>query len=645
MTWQPIDFQRIVALDHSLVDQLSQYLAEKEGDLAKSIIEDAPFASENALPPQLLPSPITYLKLSDAVEVFGKRLRQVLQSDDLETLKKNYKATVESLNQSFWEYGEVLEGCVKELFQQIEQLGIEQWKSDIGLVLDNFKDLLSHHLEDLIWAYKRMESQLVEMRNAVLLNEGRGAFFKKLKASFYSVLDDTLLSTLEKSDKFLKLNHKRFSKKFEDYLELDEKIEQIMRKLSGYHVLSSFDDSFQERFRKIYYYVKMGQLTTRPKTLSIGELMRALSQSESVEASIELFKEYAKALKIALFHQSRVLKKQSIRYLEEETGRKKIEETMKGYRAEILTLGSTIARYREFLLRTDPNPYVRSRWGFPEGIVAPEPEQAKQLLDLEFEADHLEALYEDMNKSILKVFEGGREIKREILSIPPDIQRLLHEMGQPLSSYGMVKSRAERIIANIKELDELGTPNPNVPKYIAELLSKLLRADWKYHIVQEIPLFQEIFSIHMGIMGTLDDRKHLNRLNKFKHLIQELENWVTLRETRKHQREIEFDINDLKGYLQDFLAHVQRIDKQEPPLSELQIKKAIQETSHELLIYRYLFGQFFHKLENTSNEGKRLRLKLLFVDQYFESVDQKIHELKQAEHIKKEEKDVSEEDA
>lgn len=622
MSWQPIDFQRIVALDKTLVEQLQKYLQEKETDLGNALLASAPLIATGS--PVLPPTRMLTLKLSDAAEGFGKKLRQVTQSGDASYSPDIWKEIAQLVNQSFWEYEEVLEGCVKELFQQLAQLGIDQWNTELSIVLDAIKDTLLHSIEDLIWALKRIESQLSDFRLVQETKQKKWTFFIKVFPFFNPVIDHSLMANLLQTEKYLKIHHKKYARRLAEYISLDEKVRSIMKKLDGYLVLNTLDESVKVNFKTIYYYVKLWSHNQKNSVIPPQEFIRSLSYALTPEQTVDVFNKYLNGLREALFHQSRVLKKKTIRYMKDAAAKKMIEEVMKGYRAEILSLGSTIARYREFLLRTDPNPYVRSRWGFTEWIVGPEPDQAKRLINIEYEVENLESLFGRLEQSI----EHGPTGEQSPLTVPADIQRVLHEMGQPLTSHNMTRTRAELVLAHLKELDELGTFNPYVVEYSGKLFSKVLRADWKHHVLQEIPLFHELFSIHMGIVGGSDDRSHLSRMNKFKHLILEIENWVKNREARRHEHDIELDMNDLKGYLQDFLAQVQRTSKDETLDSE-KAKKVVGELCHQLLIYRCLFGEFFHYLSRYAVDGKRIRNKLLFVDQYFESIENKLHLLRE----------------
>ncbi|MCB1111217.1 MAG: hypothetical protein H7A37_00310 [Chlamydiales bacterium] len=625
MSWQPIDFQRIVSLDKTLVDQLHRFLQQKEAELGSTLLTVINLNPDSLSPPVLPPSRSVVLKLSDAVEGASKKIRQTLHGTAEPLSQEAWKPVAERINQAFWEYEEILEGCVKELFQQLEQLGLEHWNTELSLVLDAIKDLLLHQIEDLIWAIRRMEHTLADFRARCGNAGAASGFFQRLLARWRPVLDRSLMSNLKKSEKFLRIHHRKYAQRFAEYISLDEKVRQIMKKLDNYQVLTSLDSDVQEKFRKIYYFLKLWKHNQKTKILPSYELIRALCQAVSVDTAITLFSDYYQALSKELYCLSRELKSEAAhKKYTEPKGKLEILKQIQGYRSELMTLGSNIARYREFLLRTDPNPYIRTRWGFTEGVVGPEPAQTKKLLNLEYEVETLENLFEGLEKPIE---EGPPKMSPRRMPINLEVQRVLHEMGQPLTSYSMTKTRSEYVLEHLESLNELGSFNQAVVEYAGQIFSKVLRADWKYHVLHEIPLYRELFTVHMGIVGRVDDRGHLNRLNKFKEIAKELDNWIRKRETRRHEHEIELDMNDLKVYLQDFLGHVQRLAKDES-LQVEQRDQLAELVGQQLLEYRDLFGRFFHDLGRFGPEGKRIRNQLLFVDQYFESVENKLHEIR-----------------
>lgn len=620
MSWQAIDFQRIILLDQSLVEQLDFYFQEKESELGNEILSSFPTGKEGMKPPLLEPSKLLRLKLVDAVDGFSKRIRSAMHKDnDLLTFSV-LEQTVKTIDEGFLNYIEILEGSIRELFSELDHIGLENWSDNLLNSIANFRDLFFHTIDDALLAINRLETILKEFRKAIRVHEK--SVFSKLIDSLQSVVDPSIKTGLQKLEVFLKSKYRKFSQSLIDYLGIEDKVLITCKKLANYEVLDRLEDGHKEKFKKIYFYTKLGQLNASPKPAFFQDIMRALSRSVSVEYALEIFDDYIDALYGAHYHQARVLKKDKVRYLTEEGGLDKINEVMRSYHSEILSLGSTVARYRDLMLKTDPNPYIRSKWGFTEGIVAPEPKQAKELLEFEFEVENLKQMNDHLLQSIIKAKEAPLSQKK--ITIDPTIHKLLYEMGQPLTTEGMIQSRAEKLLKHLAYIDELGSTNFYTIEYTGDLLSRMLRADWKFHVLQEMPEFDEIMRHHIGICtGLVDDRKHLNRMNKFIYITNEIAEWVSKKETRKHDREIEFDMNDLKIYLQDFLAQVQRMGQE----TGESLTQKIYELSHMLLIYRHLFGEFFKHIRSTS-EGRHLRMKLLFVDQYFESAEQTLFEIK-----------------
>ncbi|MBA3720971.1 MAG: hypothetical protein H0W88_01050 [Parachlamydiaceae bacterium] len=280
-------------------------------------------------------------------------------------------------------------------------------------------------------------------------------------------------------------------------------------------------------------------------------------------------------------------------------------------------------KYREFMLETDPNPYVRSRWGFKEWSVAPEPEKAKALLNQIYDAEEMNRWYKDF---IDALEEDPFSQERKENQAHQEIERLLHEMGQPLISKMMMRNRVEQLLAYIKACDEVSSPHYETINYIEDVFSKALRLDWKYHLLHEFTLFKKLYNIHQGLVERVDDPAHAYRIERFNNLFDQIERWVRKGDVYSHIHEIEVDINDMKTYLQDFLAVVQRASKEksvDPFLDD-----TIQRFRHQLLEYRYLFGQFFNDIMSRNNEGQQLRNQFLYVDQYFETLESLLNELK-----------------
>lgn len=620
MTWKGIDFQGIVTLDQGLIDELRFYLLEKESQLGKILldtIEAAPPASQPSLyfPPIMITRP-----LLDSTELFAKGVRSFAKNKQLQKPKDAWKNTSNLINAALWDYVEILEGCITELFQQLNHVGFEVWRPDLVVVVETVHEILLQKIRELYRVIDLLKTSLREYR---YICQGRKRWFS-INLSCWPLIDSSIITSLNKCEKTLIREKEKFISRYHAFTAINQQADDALKKFSQFVLLNKLDEGIQNDIKRIYKLLKIWKLNQKTKALSEREPIRVMRSGFSIEKATQLFKFYYLFLRTTLYERSKILKMGPRGLFEEEGSKKLILDTVNGYRAEVHTLGATVAQFREYFLDTNPDPYVRSRWGFPEWIVGPEPHQTKELQDLVFKLERLDKLYSEISLAIHRGYQPGESFQlskqyREVL-------RLLHEMGQPLTSRAFMKSRSEKILTLLQEMNELGSFNPEVIDYVGKVLSKAMRVDWQYHVLFEFTKFHHLYEIHRGLIGSLDNRLHLNRLNKFKKIVKKLQEWVANRDTGKHVHEIEMEMSDLRLYLQEFLANVQRelISAEQHPEAFRKIKL---ENSSQLLEYRYLFGNFFHFLHQNEPEGKTIRNQFLFVDQYFETVENHLHDV------------------
>jgi hypothetical protein len=612
-------FHGIVNLKPSVVDQLRSYLLEKESQTALKIVEGMHPSLNDPSQPQLQHPPEARLKFTEAIEMLSKAIRQKTQSKLISTHPEDVRKAGNAISSLIWEYLEILDEFVIELFQQIDQVEVDQRPLEFVQSVEDVKEVLMHQLEDLGWVLARLEHLIGEYYWTVERRKSNWTIIKKAVLFWQTILDRSLFSHIEKSKKYLGFRYQNFSDRYQRYLQLQSKIDVSLDKFNGYPIFMSFEIDTREKFKKVYGLIKFWELNRKTRSLPQREVLRSLRHAFSSEKVLELFKSYYNAVKEALFSIGKEIKHFSD---EQNASESKIiiKDTLTGYRNELHTLGATILKFREFVLRTDPNPYVRSRLGFPEWVVGPEPAQTKHMLELGYEVEKLDALVDSLHKSLDQPFpslQAKQNVKKEI-------QAILHEMGQPLISKSMMKANAEKLVHLMQSLDELGSNDQEVVKFIGESLVKALKNDWKYHILFDISSFYQLYMIHQGLTGPVDERNHLNRMHKFKRLIQQISQWIKNNDTPRHAQEIELDINDMKAYLQDFMAQVQRVHK--GTLDTVQMQESTTQLEQMLLEYCYLFGHFFHQLRDNILEERMIRNQFLFVDQYFESIENTLHD-------------------
>lgn len=623
MVWKTIDFLGITKLDRSLVTHLTRFLDAKETFIGYGIVNLVRSSLTDDGISLTLPLPEAGFRISEAVEIIERKIRSYSVNHKLPVPLEEWQSNVvEKVNEQLWDYVEILESSVTELFQQLSQIPLEQWNTDLFQAVGEIKVLLLHHLEDASWSFKRLDKAFWNYRWGWEAQHGcHTVWIKKVFNQWNTILDAELLENIEKSRKFLAFNFKNFSTRYREYLKLRLESERAAKKFEGYQIFNTLDHDVRDHVRSVYLLVKIWSLNNTTKALPKELINRTLTNAIEFPKTYESILVYKKKIEKALFDQSRYFKMFPPETLFAEQGISLHQDVINGYKVEVHTLWTLISRYREYILLTDPNPYVRARWGFSEWTVGPEPVRAKQLMELEFAMERLKRLLSRLLESVDK----GTEQVNKIRMIQGDIYRWLHEMSQPLISKTMMKVNAERVVEALQDLNELGSFDKAAVPFMGDVLSRALRADWKYHVLFDVSDFEEMYQVHREIVGESHDRQHHNRMNLFRRMIQQLNSWITARTLNKHAYEIEDDMNNIKEGLQDFFAYVQKTLSREDFTPEMASQQA-REISEMVLDYRYLFGKFFHELHENEPEEHSIRTRFLFVDQYLESVDTRVQE-------------------
>ena len=622
MDWQPIDYQGIINMDRSIVAQIANYLDQKETELAKAILTVAHILGPEAPalePPKNLTEKLT---LNEALDLFQKKIKDI-QITHKQSSTLDWPPTIRKINEALWEYVEVLEGSAVELYQQLALIGFKEWKPKLTWTVDAIKDEFRRRMDLLLLAIHRLENILWQYKNETLEYSAWLKFLRQWLGAWGHLLDKELTRHIENSRRYLFDEHQKFMSRYNGYQALDTKTQESLNKFESYETFQDLEKSTQDKFRKIYQLLKIWEINQHEKAIPPQDIIISIHSIASIDAVKGIFIQYAKILDDFLFKSSRMIKLGIMSSTTPEI----VLDKLDSQHAEVKTLGSTAEKYREFLLRTNPNPYVRSRWGFTETPVGPEPFASKEFQNLIFQIENLDRLYEKMSLEFAEAV-----ISKEIdplNHIRDEGQLLLHEMSQPLVSYKHIIKIADRLTDLLEQCHELGTNDLAVVDFVSDTLSKAMKADWRFQALQQNDKFHHIYDLHRRITGLHGDRLHIKRMNKFRHHFQQIEKWVKQGTLFAHTHEIETEINDIKVYLQDFFASLQRIEKEQATHS-LRASRLIHQAQFELLEYLYLFHQFYLRISHYGLEGKLMRRPFLFADQYFEYIDSKISELSNA---------------
>lgn len=595
-----IDYYGLLSLNYHVIDLVNEFLREREGRLVSQLLSVLPIhisVAGNA-------------KLSDAVDGFSKQIRDLAKDRGRHPNKMKHAEIIAKINPYLWDYTELLEGCVAELFQQLKMIGIEQWNHELQTVAVTIKDILVHRIEELTWMIRRFDQLLKEYNDQPV---SKNRFYRLFKSSSKDRIDPEICKHLVQTDQMLQIQFESFNEKFQRFQKIDAQVATLLENIKNFSVVQYLDDNEQNFYADLLYLLKFWELSQNSKDNL--EVVNTLRNIASIHFILKAYKDYIQNFKTSLFRSSIELKEA---YLLDEEIVPEVRQTLKErtvrIQEELEFFLSAMNRHRDFLLKTDPNPYVSSRWGFTEHAVGPEPAKTLEILSLIYKAEEVHRWYSDFYHSIDKMEE-----LRDLLDKQNLIERCLHEMSQPLVSQSYMRRSANQLLNHLNSCNELGTAMISVIAYTEEVLNKALKLDWKYHVMHEIPLFHEIYRIHKGLRREAEEIVHRTRLERFEKLCKKLITWVEKEDWITHGHEMELDMNDIKIYLQDFFATVQRSIKEKP--SDEMPLNVLASFKHELMDYRYLFGDFFLKMMNRGSEGQRLRNQLLFVDQYFDSIE------------------------
>ncbi len=616
MAWKTFDFSTGTELNRGFLNRLRMFLEKKESQLAHECLHALDRLTSLSPTPKL-PTPLDQkLRFSQGIDEFGRRIHEASIRSPKLVQAEEWSRIATQINPILWNHVEFLEGAIEELYFEVARIDLQTWSPETMEVVREVKQMLSTSLDDVEVAVSGLNQALVELREET---DTRKWSISRMMGT--DILDKELLVSIKASRKTLLKGYQKFTKIFENINSIKEQIVASVIRIGTMPVFSMLDSEAQQKFLDLYELLKYYEKNQQRNMFAERDVLMALRKSMSREKAFMTFRDYYHGLHKELFRQSLALKK-SAPELSSKQLRENHAELLKEVQQEVYLLGSTIDQYREFLLATDPNPYVRTRMGFAEWVLGPESQETKNLYRFGYSVESLNRLYSQLIESLDRGCEGSLE--QELIN-KEQIEKVLHELSAPLLSEKIMEKRLQSLLELLQQTNELGSFNPCVVHDMGAWLGKAMRADWRHHILHRFPKFHEIYAIHLGLAEAIEDKLHASRLSKFRKVLWELKGWITKRETVNHTGDIELDINDIKGYLQEFFAHVQRAVNEGD--ERMSLEKKIESFTQQLLEYRYLFGYFFHHLNEENTEEYLIRSQFYFVDQYFEAIDKKLQEL------------------
>lgn len=589
-------------LSFAMLEQFREFLDKQEAALADSLLLATIPAIDSKVQTPLHLHGSGHFRLAQSLQVMTTRIRNLHEG---KTTQEEWSSAVTIINKAFWSYVEVLEGAVQELFSHMDKVDLNGWSEDYYNVVTSFKELLAHRIEDLLWVFKRVEDLMIAYKLICKRQKNIWMIFGKLLSRFSHALDKTILENLAKSDEVLAIRHKSFDVSYNALRVLIPEIQEKESRFASFPVFITLEKEQRDLIIKLYRLIALNDKNAKLKTLNQQLLVDTMNNVAKAGSVCSHFRHYLALIRKKLFEYCLTWQNEHDPV---------IQKPIHALEKELDFVKNMIGSYREMLARSESRPYGQTRWPLTEWIVGKEPRKTRDLLHLLYQIDSLKKLFPAIDLAVeRKGLQEGYLLKRNRLKKQMD--DVLHEMGQPLSSRSLIQVKADRLIELIDLTDELGGSLGDVRGMITEVLLKAMHFDAKYQVLNDYPRFHEIYAIHEGLMEPLNDPEHIKRTKLFQSVIQHVEHWVRKHEVEQHAPELEVDEAAINESLQEILGAIQR--------DNLSAEDK-QQYDQMLLAYRYQFSQFFHYLRSFETEGKAIRSQFAFVDHYLDAIEAKL---------------------
>lgn len=595
-----MEIQSRFLLDRELFEDLKSYLEDKRVALRDALLMSI---ARPSVSPQLEPPLEKAATLLDALVVFNTQWQNLPP----QTLKYfDEQGMIERLSNILWNYVEILEGMCRELFEQLKGVPVDQWDQDLFDRLEATKVHLLMKLNEMGEFIRGLNRELKKFVNACLSSRGTSPL-KKIRMQFLTVLDTRLEKQLKQAETYLNEKFLQFSQEFLFLKKVEAQIETEYHKFQNYAILECLDKEKQRHFKRLWRLLKLWGASRTENEIFREPIQTTLRYACPSGKTTAVLRDYLGHLKEKVFDLAR-----QYRAVKDIAA----QAVVCTWRAEVHTLGKTILTFRDFLLATDKR--ARVPFGFKIKSLAPESRKAKELLLLKEETDQVD-------KWLIELFhaqELGQEEDPYIdLMKFRKVDKLLHDMGQPLISRSLMKNKARELISVLSKAQELVSSLPEVSDLMLDTLLRAFKVDWKHETLISTPGFSSVWEIHHGLSHTYKSAAHLKRMKIYKKVTQHLRYWLLEHELTRHTLDAEHQIHDIQATLQEFYH---TLDAEALTLSHLH------EFRKELLEERVFFANFFQFLRQHPHEGNQIRHEFSFVDKYFNAIDDKLATLKEA---------------
>ena len=606
MAFNPADFQKGRTHGEVPADQVNLYLQKEEDhfldnilqafhiSLIESVGEAKPDSSGG------IPS-----RFSDAIDKVIERIDKLSSSDSSQLSPGELDIVVAHVNAAIRHYEEILEGCAAQLFSEFEKMRVDKVSDETISGVEAVKDKLIGQIADCIQQIKRLEARLGQYRRAALTGV---SIFARLRSWFEPVIDRAIGKKLKRIRQLVNTSFQQLQMRYTEYQQLETWAKARKKRLEGFVIFQTLSPDVRENFAEIYRLLKMQKKSHKTSDLVLEELNRLLREAITVDEAVTIFQAYSAAIKDAFFTLRRRLPSELENAANLKQTKMDCAKEIEARRTEVRALGSAASRYRDFILRTHPDPYVRARLGFSESTVGPEPETTKLLVRL---VHHVEALDKKFRKlsDVIKEYDPQ---KKDFLALGyfdemvEDLDRMLIEVKRPAEAV----EHFDDLLEELKNVGALYHFDPYRLIGVEKVLRLALRLD-KFNLLVKSRKFLEFYDIHTSIRGSIPNQEQAEGIEKMKLLNQELRDLRTSDQWRSstarsliHEKRENWLLEGDKVLkrLEDFVSSA----KKQAPLPFDQLTGEVRERRHEVLEFLYSYRRFVQSLQdlNQSISGK-----------------------------------------
>ncbi|MDP1836609.1 MAG: hypothetical protein Q8K75_11880 [Chlamydiales bacterium] len=585
------EFNGITGLDENLESSLSSFLQDKQHQLVRELQEAfAPLYGSQ------LEGAST---IGQFLDLLKKCTTPAPNSMTLLDLQKK-------VDDALWAYVEILEKSVSELFSRLDEVGIGDWHQELASVVDHAATILQQEIKNTLDSIGRFEDQLWRVRDWMEAGAVRSVWVRKVRQLGRTLVDRQLFANLKTSLQTLEVRYLGWKNRFEDYAKYDLRTDEMAQQLASYELFGMLPSVSQDILQHIQRMLKIWEFDANAKAVLLLDICRALRNKVRFEDAYGVFREYYHLLKSRLFNISRDIKSSGVPL--------DLVAHLVEMQHEVDSLQKLVARYREFLLRTDPNPYVRSRWGFPEWVVGPEPENCRKLLKMEYQLETLHSLFGSLvttlsTKSIEVDHTNAKHTSQEIV-------HLLRTLSQPLMSHHTFVADVDKLMSLAESYNELGNTQADSVPFIAEVLLRVLRYDAEHAVLFNNAVFHRVYGIHHEVAAvSLLDTAHNQALEALKQHITK----VLKAARRSHDDKLIMHIDTLIEEVSKYLRELERLIKE-------QGQEVVPVVRERVLEISFLLGQFYHNLEKEAIQPAVIRESFAPLDKTLEQVERQLHD-------------------